>query len=120
VSDQLVHAVEPVFWMVRLAPNWLELCGEMVYVTLQAAAARAAGAIRISNMAASTATNPLKRLALVLLQGLVRYVESKCMVFLSRDADWGHAAFLPENSREGGSLSGCTMGPDAQLPCLEV
>jgi len=39
VSDQLVHAVEPVFWMVRLAPNWLELCGEMVYVTLQAVCA---------------------------------------------------------------------------------
>jgi hypothetical protein len=30
VSDQLVQAVVPVFWMVMAAPNALEFCGEVV------------------------------------------------------------------------------------------
>jgi hypothetical protein len=30
VSDQLVHAIVPVFSILMVAPNWLEFCGEIV------------------------------------------------------------------------------------------
>jgi hypothetical protein len=62
VSDQLVIAVVPVFWIVMAAPNALEFCGCIVYRMLHAVgAATALGAKRVRSRAASTVKHPATR-----------------------------------------------------------